>query len=84
MKEYIEWKNFATPSTIKRFTLNPNGTSYGYAQLPSQSTSKRPGNKSPIKGLWFASAWVFPGGGFTPSMTSGYNCALKILKEMNK
>ncbi|MHA1865153.1 MAG: phytoene desaturase family protein [Candidatus Heimdallarchaeaceae archaeon] len=84
VKEYIEWKNFATPSTIKHFTLNPNGTSYGYAQLPSQSTSKRPGNKSPIKGLWFASAWVFPGGGFTPSMTSGYNCALKILKEMNK
>lgn len=80
VKEHIEWKNFATPKTIRRFTLNPNGTAFGYKQLPSQAGANRPGNKSPIPGLWFASAWVFPGGGFSPTMICGYTCAKEILK----
>lgn len=63
------------------FTLNPKGTPYGYAQIPEQAGRKRLPLDSPIKGLYFASAWAFPGGGFTGAILSGFLCARKVNKE---
>ncbi len=77
----IEYLEVATPKTIKRYTLNPQGTAYGYAQIPQQSGINRLPNKSPIKNLYFASAWVNPGGGFTGAILSGWFCANEILKN---
>lgn len=34
VKEQVEYQEVATPKTIKRFTLNPEGTAYGFAQIP--------------------------------------------------
>ncbi len=77
----IEYLEVGTPKTIKRYTLNPQGTAYGYAQIPEQSGIKRLANKSPIKNLYFASAWVNPGGGFTGAILSGWFCANEILRK---
>ncbi len=75
----IEYYEVATPKTINRYTLNPRGSVYGFAQIPKQAGIFRIPNKSPIKNLYFASAWANPGGGFTGAIWSGWACAKEIL-----
>jgi all-trans-retinol 13,14-reductase len=84
IKKIIEYQETATPLTIERYTLNPGGVPYGFAQTLEQSARKRLPVKSIIPGLYFASAWSSPGGGFSGAMLSGYTCALKILQETEK
>ncbi len=80
-KENLEFYESATPVTFKRYTLNPTGCIYGYAQTLGQIGPKRPENYSGISNLYFASAWSKPGGGMTPSAKCGYNAAVAILKK---
>jgi len=82
IKEEVEYYEVATPKTIKRYTLNPEGTAYGFAQIPKQAGRKRIQQKSPIENLYFASAWTMPGGGFTGAILSGYQCAEMILRKV--
>ncbi len=77
----IEYYEVATPKTINRYTLNPRGSVYGFAQIPKQAGIFRIRNKSPIKNLYFASAWTNPGGGFTGAIWSGWLCANEVLKN---
>jgi len=81
IKEEIEYYEVATPKTIRRYTLNPEGTAYGFAQIPKQAGRKRVQQESLIENLYFASAWTMPGHGFTGAILSGYWCAKKILKK---
>jgi phytoene dehydrogenase-like protein len=81
IKQEIDYYEVATPKTIERYTLNPQGTVYGYAQTIQQSIPNRIKQKSPIENLYFASAWTFPGGGFGGVITSGYLCAIGILND---
>lgn len=74
----VEHAELATPKTIQRYTLNPGGTAYGFAQTPSQSLYDRQ-IESPVSNLSFASAWTFPGGGFTGAILSGYLAADEML-----
>lgn len=76
----IEYYEVATCKTITRYTLNPQGSVYGFAQIPKQSGIFRQSNKSPVTNLYYASAWTTHGGGFSGAMLSGWNCALKILE----
>lgn len=78
IKNEIEYYEIATPLTINRYTLNPNGTAYGFAQTPSQAGSNRFKIVSPVKNLYFASAWAEPGGGFSGAINSGIWCAQSI------
>lgn len=74
----IEYHDVATPATLKRYTLNPGGAVYGFAQSPLRKaidTSALPDN------LHFASAWGKTGGGFSGVIYSGYLCALGILRK---
>lgn len=80
----IEYYEVGTPKTIQRYTLNPDGTAYGFAQTPNQSGVFRLPNKSPIKNLYFASAWTNPGGGFTGAILSGSFCAREVEQALNK
>ncbi len=85
IREQIEYVEVATPKTNEKYTLNPEGTPYGYAQISSQSGNNRLPNKSSIKDLYFASAWVNPGGGFSGAIISGWFCADNIIDDiMNK
>lgn len=76
----VEYYEVGTPATIKRYTLNPGGAVYGFAQTPSRAavdTSVVPDN------LHFASAWGKTGGGFSGAIYSGYLCAYNILRKSN-
>ncbi|MEJ2691602.1 MAG: NAD(P)/FAD-dependent oxidoreductase [Candidatus Thiodiazotropha sp.] len=75
----IEDCEVATPKTIARYTLNPGGTPLGFANEPDQWGRHRVAQKSPVKNLYFASAWTLPCGGFGGAMMSGYTCAEEIL-----
>ena len=81
IKQEIDHYEVATAKTIERYTLNPQGTVYGYAQTPEQCVPNRIKQKSPIENLYFASAWTFPGGGFSGAILSGYLCAIGILHD---
>ncbi len=74
----IEYYEVGTSATIKRYTLNPNGAVYGFAQTPSRKgidTSGLPEN------LHFASAWGKTGGGFSGAIYGGYLAAYNILRK---
>ena len=69
----IEIIEIATPLTLKRFTSNPRGASYGWANLVTQSNPlQRSPQKTPIKNLYLSSAWAFPGEGQTGAVRCGY------------
>lgn len=74
----IDYKEASTPLTIEKFTGNTLGSPYGYAQTVRQSTLLRPNYRSPIPGLYLASAWSRPGGGFSSAILCGYRCAKKL------
>jgi phytoene dehydrogenase-like protein len=78
LPDAIEHAELATPRTIRRYTLNPGGSAYGFAQTPDQSLLDRR-IEAPVPNLRFASAWGFPGGGFTGAMTAGYRAARALL-----
>ncbi|MFM6221750.1 MAG: FAD-dependent oxidoreductase, partial [Dolichospermum sp.] len=56
---------------------------YDVAAIPSQVGLFRLPNKSPIPGLYFASAWTYPGHGFGGTIISGYLCARQVHKFLN-
>ena len=76
----VEAYEVVTPCTYFEQTNNPGGTPYGFAMTPQQWSTRMMTYDSPIRGLYFASAWVRPGAGFEGTMYAGYNCARLILK----
>ncbi|MCF8381775.1 MAG: NAD(P)/FAD-dependent oxidoreductase [Bacteroidales bacterium] len=77
-RDAIEYVEVATSLTVKRYTLNPKGAVYGFAQNPDKSTdylSALPEN------IHIASAWGKFGGGFSGAIISGYMTAFDILRK---
>lgn len=77
-RDVIEYVEVATSLTVKRYTLNPEGSVYGFAQKPGKNTdylSVLPPN------LHIASAWGKFGGGFSGAIISGYMTAFDILRK---
>ncbi|WP_273565687.1 phytoene desaturase family protein [Maribacter halichondriae] len=81
IRESIEYYEVSTSKTIQRYTSNPSGSVYGYAQIKGQTGNKRFRNNFLIPNLYFASAWAFPGGGFEGSITGGFLAALQMNKD---
>ena len=81
IKDAVDCYEVGTAKTIKRYTMNPGGSVYGFAQIPSQAGKNRLSQESPIENLYFASAWTQPGGGFGAALGSGYMVANKILNR---
>jgi phytoene dehydrogenase-like protein len=79
-RQNVEAYEVVTPRTYFEQTNNPGGTPYGFAMTPRQWSTRMMTYDSPIRGLYFASAWVRPGAGFEGTMYAGYNCARKALK----
>ena len=77
-REAVEHVEVATSISVKRFTLNPGGAVYGFAQLPDRSfdyLEALPPN------IHVASAWGKLGGGFSGAFINGYNTAVDLLKK---
>ncbi len=75
LSKHIIVQDAATPRTFERYTSMPEGALYSFDQSMGV---KRPYFKTPIKGLYLASASTFPGGGIESVTISGMICANDI------
>jgi all-trans-retinol 13,14-reductase len=78
IKDVIEFSEAGTSATVKRYTLNPEGAVYGFAQTPSRKIFD---SFKMLENLHFASAWGRTGGGFSGAIIGGYLCAYNILRK---
>ncbi len=62
LKSMIEVMDAATPLTLMRYTKNPEGAVLGYEYSTDNYWIYSNKNRTPIKGLYLASAWGDPGG----------------------
>lgn len=76
---YCIHSEFATPKTIERYTKTQRGTPYGWDQSLEGFFGRNTFKSKSIKNLYFASAFGFPGGGFTGAILAGYRTARKML-----
>ena len=74
----IEYCEVGTAKTVKRYTLNPKGSVYRFAQTPERTQKKL---KPPFDNLHYASAWTQTGGGFSGAIYSGYLAAMDIVRK---
>jgi prolycopene isomerase len=81
LTKYIEVMEIGTPRTMERYTLCPKGSIFGWEYNKDQSMLKRLPQKTPIKNLFLAGAWTFPGGGQSAVLISGNMAADIILGE---
>jgi prolycopene isomerase len=77
----IEVKDASTPLTNWRFTRNPEGAIYGFEQSMDNAFMNRIDNRTPVKGLYLASAWGNPGGGFAGVLRAGEQTFEKIMED---
>jgi len=77
-REAVEYVEVATSLSVERFTLNPKGAVYGFAQHPGRSLDYL--NTLP-ENIFIASAWGKIGGGFSGAMVSGYMTAIDLLRK---
>ncbi|MDI6886791.1 MAG: all-trans-retinol 13,14-reductase, partial [archaeon] len=75
LSKHIIVQDATTPKTFERYTSMPEGALYSFDQSIG---TKRPYFKTPIKGLYLASASTFPGGGIEAVVISGMICANDI------
>jgi prolycopene isomerase len=80
LSSMIEVKESATPLTNWYFTRNPEGAIYGFDQTVDNAFMNRLDCRTPIKGLYLASAWGNPGGGYGSVLSSGER-AFKMMVE---
>jgi phytoene desaturase len=80
--ESIVTKEVATPLTNARFTLNRNGSLYGYEQSVEGMYLNRLNEETPIPNLYLAGAWTQPGGGQSAALISGFDAAGHCLKYL--
>ena len=81
LSSMIEVMEAATPLTNFYYTRNPQGAIYGYEQAMNNAYMNRLENTTPYKGLYLASAWSNPGGGFQPCLDSGAQAFKALVKD---
>lgn len=77
-RDALEYAEAGTSLSIKRFTLNPEGAVYGFAQNPGKPTGYL---RTLPENIHIASAWGKFGGGFSGAIFSGYMTALDLLRR---
>lgn len=78
LSKHIEVIEIATPLTLKRYSGNPNGAMYGWANTPNQFSPMDRTLKNPVKNLYLSSAWSFPGEGHSGVVSCGYRVAKQM------
>ena len=68
-----------TPPAFQRFTRNTGGAVYGWENTLANQGSRRPAQRTPIRGLYQCGSGTHPGGGVMGA--SGRLAALTILGE---
>ncbi len=75
LSDMIEVMEVGTPLTNMFYTQNPGGAIYGFDRDMEHLATR-----TPVKGLYLASAWSH-GGGYTPVMMAGREAASEMLKD---
>jgi all-trans-retinol 13,14-reductase len=81
LRQHIVVQELGTPVTMRRYSLNPEGTIFGPSQNVYQSGLNRLKPETPVRGLYLVGASVYPGGGYPSVMSSGYRAANLILEK---
>jgi phytoene dehydrogenase-like protein len=81
LSSMIQVKESATPLTNWYFTRNPEGAIYGFNQTVDNAFMNRLDCRTPVKGLYLASAWANPGGGYGAVLSSGEKAFRMMLKD---
>ncbi|NBI30889.1 phytoene desaturase family protein [Chengkuizengella marina] len=80
----IEVLELGTPRTMQKYTKNPAGAVYGFAQTVEQSGLLRLERKTPLDQLSLVGAWTRPGGGYQGAAVSGASEANRIHKYLKQ
>jgi phytoene dehydrogenase-like protein/ferredoxin-NADP reductase len=83
IRKHIEVVEVATPLTNARYTGNPGGSIIGFNETFSGSGLVRMPSRGPLEGLYFSGAWVNIGGGYEPSVYSGYMASKDVLQDID-
>ncbi len=81
LRSMIEVMDAATPLTNVRYTKNPEGAIVGYEWSMNNAFMNRIKNQTPVKGLYLASAWGNPGGGFSGAMSGGQSTFKALMED---
>ncbi len=76
LSEHIICRHIISPLTFEQDTLNSQGATLGWQLTPG---GKIRSQKTPIKNLYQAGHWTFPGGGVSQVVISGRNAAQLVL-----
>ena len=71
LSSMIEVKVTASPLTNWAYTGNTQGAIYGFEPSMDNAYMTRIQNETPVEGLYLASAWGSPGGGFVGALNGG-------------
>jgi prolycopene isomerase len=82
IRKHIEVLEAATPLTNQRYTLNPGGSFTGFTEARHPGGGMQIPSRTPIEGLYLASAWVNLGGGYMPSLTNGYLASSDLMQDL--
>ena len=77
----IDVKDAATPLTNRQYTGNPEGAIYGFEQSMENTFMNRISNRTPVKGLYLASAWGNPGGRCGGVFRGGQSAFLEVMED---
>jgi all-trans-retinol 13,14-reductase len=81
LSKHIVCKDIATPLTFERYTLNTEGAGHGWFPAPG---AKLRSQKTPIKNLYQAGHWTYPGFSIFSVVLSGRSAAKLVLKEFKR
>jgi prolycopene isomerase len=79
--DMIEVSEAATPLTNRSFTGNFEGAIYGFEQSLDNAFMNRIENRTPVKGLYLASAWSNPGGGYGGVLRAGEKAFQEMMQD---
>jgi prolycopene isomerase len=78
----IEVQEAATPLTNWRYTGNTEGAIYGFEQSMDNAFMNRIKTETPVNGLYLASAWGNPGGGYAGAFRAGQSAFQAVMKDL--
>ncbi len=84
IRDYIEEIEIATPEAFARFTGTPQGTIYGYLSQKWDGTLQRTmmsGRNDGFENLFFAGGYGERLLGYSSSLASGRDCAMKVCRN---
>ncbi len=81
LSSHIDVLEVGSPRTLEFFTHNPRGAMLGWSNTAEQVLFNRLPQATPIRNLYLAGAWTFPGGGQSAVLESGKFAAEKILRK---